>query len=122
MQDSSKVVDYESSGSGNTEERVYPPGEENSDDEFDDIKRPMRDYADRMGDSLFDRDAEIYGLSEEDSWEQMLWNDEDYFAKQFSYMKSYGNTMGFITISHMDAALDVVNEDCTMHCGFQGCL
>jgi hypothetical protein len=71
-----------------------------------------------MGDSLFRRDAEIYGLNEEESWEEMLWNEEDYFAKQFSYMKQYGNTMGFITISHMDAALDVVNEDRTVHCGF----
>ena len=118
MQDASKLVDYESSGSNNTEERVYPPGENNSDDEFDEIKRPFRDYANSMGDSLFRRDAEIYGLSEEESWEEMLWNEEDYFAKQFSYMKQYGNTMGFITISHMDAALDVVNEDRTVHCGF----
>jgi hypothetical protein len=115
MQDASMLVEYESSGSNNTEERVYPPGENNSDDEFDEIKRPFRDYANSMGDSLFRRDAEIYGLNEEESWEEMLWNEEDYFAKQFSYMKQYGNTMGFITISHMDAALDVyfVTEDRT---------
>jgi len=62
-----------------------------------------------MGDSLFNRDAEIYGLSEDDSWEQMLWNEEDYFAKQFTYLKKYGNTMGYITISHMDVYF--VNED-----------